>query len=78
MSSFSLVDQELTVNAVMTRWPATIRIFLDRQMHCVGCPVGGLHTIEEAALAHGLPLDELMTDLAAVVRRSAACRPSAA
>ena len=72
MSSLSPLDEALTVNAVMTRWPATIRIFLDRQMHCVGCPVGGLHTIKEAALAHSLPLDELMKDLAAVACRSAA------
>ncbi|WP_424164190.1 hypothetical protein [Bradyrhizobium sp.] len=25
----------------MTAWPATIRVFLDFRMGCVGCPISG-------------------------------------
>lgn len=62
---FSIEETDLTVDTVMTRWPATIRVFLDRRMLCVGCAVGGLHTLREAAAAHDLPLAELMAELLA-------------
>lgn len=62
---FSIEETDLTVDTVMTRWPATIRVFLDRRMLCVGCAVGGLHTLREAAAAHDLPLAELMAELVA-------------
>ncbi len=71
MVPLSLADQHLAVDTVMTRWPATIRVLLDRRMHCVGCPVGGLHSVEEAAVAHRLPLAELMAELVAASRRPA-------
>ena len=63
----SIEEIDLTVDTVMTRWPATIRVFLDRRMLCVGCPVGGLHTLQEAAAAHDLPLADLMAELVAAM-----------
>ena len=46
MSQRSLpIDFEMTVDEVMRRWPATIRVFLDFRMGCVGCPIGGFHTV---------------------------------
>ena len=51
------------VRTLMKRWPKTIRLFLDRGMACVGCPVGGLHTLEEACAAHKVDLDPLLSDI---------------
>lgn len=47
---------ELThlVGDVMRRWPATIRIFIDHGMHCIGCPIAGFHTVDEACREHGV------------------------
>ena len=42
----------MTVNEVMRRWPATIRVFLDFRMGCVGCPIAGFHTVEDACREH--------------------------
>ena len=58
-------DQHLLtpVRTIMKRWPQTIRLFLDRGMACVGCPVGGLHTLEEACAAHKVDLDPLLADI---------------
>jgi hybrid cluster-associated redox disulfide protein len=42
----------MSVATVMTRWPSTIRVFLDWKMACVGCPVGRFHTLEEASTEH--------------------------
>jgi hybrid cluster-associated redox disulfide protein len=54
------------VRTIMRRWPKTIRLFLTRGMACVGCPVGGLHTLEEACAAHKVDLDPLLADITEV------------
>ena len=44
---------EMVVDDVMRRWPATIRVFLDFRMRCVGCPIATFHSIGEACAEHG-------------------------
>jgi hybrid cluster-associated redox disulfide protein len=46
------VDFDMTVDEVMRRWPATIRVFLGFGMHCVGCPIAGFHSIADACREH--------------------------
>ncbi|MGQ7790908.1 DUF1858 domain-containing protein [Faunimonas sp. B44] len=58
------------VDEVMRAWPATIKVFLGRKMHCVGCPVGRIHTIDDACLAHDIDPDAFMQELEAVRRRA--------
>ena len=70
MPSDSLDD--LSVADIMRRWPATIRVFLDWNMKCVGCPIAPLHTLMDAATEHGLPLSQLE---AAIERQRRAQRP---
>ena len=36
-------------------------ILLNIGMHCLGCPSSQMETIEEAAMVHGIDIDELMT-----------------
>ncbi len=35
-------------------------ILLDIGMHCLGCPSSRMETIEEAAMVHGIPTDDLL------------------
>jgi hybrid cluster-associated redox disulfide protein len=55
----------LSLAEIMSRWPPTIRIFLDRRMHCVGCPIAPFHTVVDAAEEHGLSYDVLLGELEA-------------
>jgi hybrid cluster-associated redox disulfide protein len=55
------------VDAIMTRWPVTIRVFLTHGMHCVGCPIGGFHSLADAAEAHGMDHDQLTREIAAAI-----------
>jgi hybrid cluster-associated redox disulfide protein len=36
----------------MHRWPATIRVFMDFRLSCVGCPIATFHSVEEASREH--------------------------
>lgn len=47
-------DSYLLVDEVMTRWPATIRVFLDFKLGCVGCPIASFHSVEDACREHGI------------------------
>lgn len=58
-----LLSDDMTVDEVMRRWPATIRVFLHHGMLCVGCPIATFHTISDAAREHGLDETVLRKEL---------------
>ncbi|MBB5047429.1 hybrid cluster-associated redox disulfide protein [Rhodopseudomonas rhenobacensis] len=45
---------DLPVDDLMRRWPATIRTFLDFRMQCCGCPIAAFHTMKDACREHGV------------------------
>lgn len=45
---------EMSVDEIMRRWPATIGVMIRNRFLCIGCPIGPLHTVAEACLAHGV------------------------
>jgi hybrid cluster-associated redox disulfide protein len=57
------IAPDMLVDDVMQRWPATIRVFLDMRMRCVGCPVACFHTVDDAAREHGVDREALMRAL---------------
>lgn len=67
MTEPQLVD--MTVDVIMDRWPETIRVFLDHRMSCVGCPVGGFHTLGDAAHEYRLTLEVIERDMLRAIRR---------
>ena len=48
----SALTSDMTVDQVMTRWPGSIRVFMDFGMGCVGCPIATFHSVEEASREH--------------------------
>lgn len=68
-------QDQTPVCTIMKLWPQTIRLFLTRGMACVGCPVGGLHTLEEACAAHKVALDPLLAEITEVARTTRARFP---
>lgn len=65
MRHISLID--MSVGEIMARWPGTIRLFLARRMHCVGCPISPFHTLADAATEHGLDGAALLAAIEAEV-----------
>ena len=59
------IDSHLLVDDVMSRWPATIRVFLDFRMSCVGCPIAGFHSVEDACREHGIDREDFLAALRA-------------
>lgn len=53
------------VGEVMTARPATIRVFLDFRMGCVGCPIAAFHTVADACKEHDIDRDAFLAALRA-------------
>jgi hybrid cluster-associated redox disulfide protein len=54
---------DMTMDAIMREWPATIRVILDHGLLCVGCPVASFHTLSEAAREHSVDESSLVRDI---------------
>lgn len=60
---------EMTMDEIMRTWPATIRVVLDHGLLCVGCPVAGFHTVEDAIREHGIDGARFRAELLAIIER---------
>jgi hybrid cluster-associated redox disulfide protein len=65
------------VDDVMRRWPATIRVFLDYRMHCVGCPIACFHTVDDACREHNVDRARILADLRVVAAGQRDLQPAA-
>ncbi len=61
------IDTAESVDDVMRRWHATIRVFLDHGMHCVGCPIARFHTVDDACREHEVDHPAFLDDLRTAV-----------
>jgi hybrid cluster-associated redox disulfide protein len=57
------LTSDMTVEQVMSRWPDSVRVFLDFRMNCVGCPIAACHSVEEASREHGIDGRAVLTKL---------------
>jgi hybrid cluster-associated redox disulfide protein len=62
----SPLDQ-MSMQEIMSRWPATIRVFVAWHLHCVGCPVADFHRLADAAREHGVDVAALRRAVEAVI-----------
>lgn len=72
------INPEMTVDEIMRRWPATIRVMIRNRMLCIGCPIGVFHTVADACDAHRIDLASFSEELLGAMRADpAANAPSA-
>ena len=64
----SMPTPDMTVDQVMNNWPASIRVFMDFRMGCVGCPIAAFHSVDEAGREHKIDPGALLLALAACVQ----------
>ncbi|MBZ9725859.1 DUF1858 domain-containing protein [Mesorhizobium sp. CO1-1-11] len=58
---------DATMDEIMRKAPAAIRIVLRHGMLCVGCPIASFHTIADAAREHDLNEEKLRCELLAAM-----------
>lgn len=60
------VTKEMTIGEILRTNPNVAPILLEAGMHCLGCPSAQGESLEEAAMVHGIDIDELMAAIAAL------------
>ena len=62
----SKVTKDMTIGEILRAYPAVAPVLLEAGMHCLGCPSAQAESLEEAAMVHGIDIDELMAKIAEV------------
>lgn len=52
-----------TIYELLQEKPESVEVLFKFGMGCVGCAIAKGETIREAAMAHGVPVDEMLTAL---------------
>ena len=57
------IKKEMTIGQIIRAYPQAAEILMSFGMGCVGCPSAQAESLEEAAMVHGLNIDNLMEAL---------------
>ena len=58
-----MVDKKMSIGEVLTMDRNTAAIMMSFGMGCLGCPHAVMESLEEACMAHGVNVDELVHQL---------------
>jgi len=64
------ISKEMSIAEVVQKYPQTIEVFLRHGLMCFGCAIARFENIEQGAMAHGIDVPALVTDLNAAVPQS--------
>ena len=54
------ITKDMTIGELIRTDENVIPILLGAGMHCLGCPASQAESLEEAAMVHGIDVDELV------------------
>ena len=57
------ITKEMSIGEVLSLDETTEPILTEYGMHCMGCPVSQMETLEEGCLVHGTDVNELVERL---------------
>lgn len=57
------IQKEMGILEVVQKYPATVEVFRQFGMGCIGCAAAHFENIEQGALAHGIDVPALMDAL---------------
>jgi hybrid cluster-associated redox disulfide protein len=63
----STISKNMPIGDVVQNYPQTIEVFLKHGLMCFGCAIARFENIEQGAMAHGINVEALVTDLNAAV-----------
>ncbi len=60
------ITKDMTIGEIIRANADVIPVLINAGMHCVGCPSAQGETLEEAAMVHGMDVDDLMSKIEAL------------
>ena len=62
-SKMKKINKNMTFAELMEADPEAAEKLLGKGMHCCGCPMSIMETLEQGCAAHGIDVDELVKEL---------------
>lgn len=60
------VTKDMTIGEILRTNPQIAPILMEAGMHCLGCPSAQAESLEEAAVVHGMDIEDLMKKIEAL------------
>ena len=60
------ITKDMTIGDILRMNPAVAPILMEAGMHCLGCPSAQSESLEEAAMVHGMDINDLMSKIEAL------------
>lgn len=66
------LSSDITVKELLDRYPQLLKLFMDMDLLCVGCPAEAFHTLADVAREYRLDLDQIRQRIDPVIKSSEA------
>lgn len=60
------ITKDMTIGQILMTNPEVAPVLMQAGMHCLGCPSAQGESLAEAAMVHGINIDELMKAIEAL------------
>lgn len=60
------ITKDMTIGEILRTNAAVAPVLMEAGMHCLGCPSAQGESLAEAAMVHGIDIDELMAKIEAM------------
>lgn len=60
------ITKEMTIGEILRTNPDVAPVLMEAGMHCLGCPSAQGESLEEAAMVHGMDIEDLMSKIRAL------------
>lgn len=65
-NKMATITKDMTIGEILRTNPAVAPILMEAGMHCLGCPSAQGESLEEAALVHGMNVEDIMKKIEAL------------
>ena len=60
------ITKEMTIGEILRTNADVAPVLMEAGMHCLGCPSAQAESLEEAAMVHGMDINDLMAKIEAL------------
>ena len=60
------ITKDMTIGEILSTNPNVAPILMEAGMHCLGCPSAQAESLEDAAMVHGMDINDLMAKIEAI------------
>ncbi len=60
------ITKDMTIGEILRANPNVAPVLMEAGMHCLGCPSAQAESLEEAAMVHGMDINDLMAKIEAL------------